>query len=176
MNEAGLSDQRPNMAPMRLVQRACRYLGSLLLIGIGVIHLHEYSTNHYSVIPTIGTLFVLNFAGAVALAILIAAPIERFLGIGHALLRLFVLGAIGFAAATIAGLLISESGTLFGFHEAGYRTSITLSLVFEAAAILVFGLFLALDFKTAAASRELAASGRRDAQRERQRELAVSER
>lgn len=132
---------------MRVIQRASRYLGSLLLIGIGVIHLYEYSSDHYSVIPVIGPLFVLNFAVAVLLALLIAAPLERLSATGPALLRLTMMAAIGFAAATIAGLLISESSTLFGFHEQGYRTTITLSLAFEAGVIVLFGLFLTVEVR-----------------------------
>lgn len=171
MNAANFSDQPPSTLAMRVFQRATRYLGVLLLIGIGVIHLYEYSADHYNAIPVIGTLFALNFAAAVVLAVLIAAPIERLPRIGPALLRLLVLAAIGFAATTIAALLISESSTLFGFHEQGYRTTITLSLVFEAGAIVVFGLYGALAYRTA---RARAASGR-GRERARRRGLAVSE-
>jgi hypothetical protein len=39
-----------------------RVLGALAVIGVGAIHLHEY-LGLYSAIPTIGMLFVLNFAG-----------------------------------------------------------------------------------------------------------------
>lgn len=145
MNDGRYSDQVSDTTAMRVIQRATRYLGCLLLIGIGAIHLFEYTHDHYNVIPVIGPLFVINFAFAVALAILIAAPIERLPGIGRPLLRLLMLGAIGFAASTIAGLLISEASTLFGFHEQGYRTAITLSLALEAGAILLFGLFLAVE-------------------------------
>lgn len=145
MTETRYSNQPANALAARLVQPASRYLGSLLLIGIGAIHLYEYSHDHYNVIPVIGPLFLSNFVVAVALAVLIAAPIERLRGVGRALLRLLMLAAIGFAAATIAGLLISEASTIFGFHEQGYRTTITLSLAFEAGAIVLFGLFLAIE-------------------------------
>lgn len=163
MNTTQLSDQPANPTAMRVIQRASRYLGSLLLIGIGVIHLYEYSSDHYRVIPVIGPLFVLNFAVAVALALLIAAPLERLPRIGRALLRLTMLAAIGFAAATIAGLLISESTTLFGFHEQGYRATITLSLAFEAGVIVLFALFLAVEARAWTAPPPLsAATSQRD--------------
>jgi hypothetical protein len=139
------SDQPANAIGQRVIQRATRYLGCLLLLGIGAIHLYEYTHDHYNVIPVIGPLFVTNFAVAVALALVIAAPIERLAGIGRPLLRLLMLGAIGFAAGTIAGLLVSEASTLFGFHEQGYRATITLSLAFEAGVIALFGLFLAIE-------------------------------
>lgn len=162
MNTSRLSDRPRNAIAMRAIQRTSRYLGSLLLIGIGAIHLYEYSANYYRVIPVIGPLFILNFGVAVALALLIAAPVERLPGIGSVLLRLVMVAGIGFAAATIAGLLISESSTLFGFHEHGYRTTITLSLAFEAGVIVLLGLFLALDFKALSAdpARRVAASDR----------------
>jgi hypothetical protein len=137
-------NQTPNTSAHGL-QVLARYLTALLLIGIGVVHLYENIHNHYNVIPIIGTLFYLNFAGALALAIAIAAPIDRLSTIGRPLLRLLMLAAARFAAAAIAGLLISESSTLFGFHEQGYRTSIELSLALEGAVILLAALFLALD-------------------------------
>jgi hypothetical protein len=163
---------------MRVIQRASRYLGSLLLIGIGVIHLYEYSSDHYSVIPVIGPLFVLNFAVAVVLALLIAAPLERLPRVGPAVLRLVMVAGIGFAAATIAGLLISESSTLFGFHEQGYRTTITLSLVFEAGVIVLFGLLLALEARawTARPASSPATSERDPRPRARQPGLPVQQR
>jgi hypothetical protein len=145
MTDIRSADQPSNTIAMRIIQPGARYLGCLLLLGIGAIHLYEYTHDHYNVIPVIGPLFVINFAFAVALALLIAAPIERLSGVGRLLLRLLMLGAIGFAASTIAGLLISEASTLFGFHEQGYRTTITLSLALEAGAIVLFAVFLALE-------------------------------
>jgi hypothetical protein len=140
------------------LQAAARYIGSLLLIGIGVVHLYEYIHDHYSVIPVIGTLFAVNFGVAVALAVAIAAPIERLPRVGRELLRLLILAAAGFAAATIVGLVISETSTLFGFHEQGYRASIDLSLAFEGAVIFLCGLFLVLEVRTTGHPARLAGS------------------
>lgn len=50
---------------------------------------------------------------------------------------------IAFAAGTIISLQISESASLFGFHEHGYRTAIVLSIAFEAAAIVLLTGYLA---------------------------------
>jgi hypothetical protein len=47
-----------------------------------------------------------------------------------------------FAAATIIGLAISENGTLFGFHEHGYRPAIVISLAVEAVAIVSLAAYL----------------------------------
>ena len=148
--------------PAPMLRRAARYLGALLLVGVGTIHLHEYLANYYRVIPVIGPLFLANFVVAIALALLIAAPVELLGRPGHSLLRLLALGAMGFAATTIVGLAISEASTLFGFHEHGYRTTIQLSLAFEGAVILLFALFLGLELSTptARAERVGAAPGR----------------
>src|SRR5437867_4449622 len=55
-----------------------RALGALSLLAVGAVHLQQYVTL-YSAIPTIGTLFVLNFAGATALGLGLLAPVERWL-------------------------------------------------------------------------------------------------
>src|SRR5204862_1392609 len=58
---------------------AARFLGALSLLAVGAVHLQQYDYL-YSAIPTIGTLFLLNFAGAMALGLGLLAPIERLLG------------------------------------------------------------------------------------------------
>ena len=54
-----------------------RALGALALLAIAADHLYEYYADHYSAIPTIGTLFLLNGAGATALALILLAPSTR---------------------------------------------------------------------------------------------------
>src|SRR5581483_405370 len=99
---------------------AVRALGALSLLAVGAIHLHEYFFL-YSTIPTIGTLFVLNFAGATALGLGLLAPVERLLGRwGGVSVALLTLGGIGLAASSFVFLLISERTPLFGFQEPGY--------------------------------------------------------
>ncbi len=136
---------------MIAVRDTLRHVGVLLLFGIGAVHLYVYFADHYSVIPIIGPLFLVNFAGAVLLGLLLAIPLESLPLVGsitvagrtpHAFVAL---GAILFALGTIIGLLISEAGTLFGFHEYGYRTVIVLTLGLEFAVIVVLGGFLALE-------------------------------
>lgn len=125
-------------------RRGLRYLGALLLFGIGAVHLQQYLVVDYRVIPVIGSLFAANFVGAGLLGVALLAPLERVPRVGRLLARLVALGGIGLAAGTLIGLLLSEAGTLFGFHEQGYRLAIKLSLVLEAAAIVVLALFLVL--------------------------------
>jgi hypothetical protein len=50
---------------------ALRVLGAVLLLGVGRDHIEQYYGGSYSVVPTIGTLFALNFAAATLVA---AAP------------------------------------------------------------------------------------------------------
>lgn len=119
--------------------RVARYLAALLLIAAGAVHLQQYFGVYYRVIPVISPLFVANFAIGLALGLALLAPIER-LGIWAPALA--AVSGIVFAVGTIIGLEISESGTLFGFHEHGYRLAIILSIVFEGAAIVLLGAYL----------------------------------
>jgi hypothetical protein len=127
---------------MSALSRAARYLVAVLVLGIGAVHLQQYFAVYYHVIPVIGPLFLANFIVAVVLGLAILAPLER---VARPLLLLLILAGIGFAVTTIVALQISESSTLFGFHEHGYRTLIWLSLGFECAAGGLGVLFLALE-------------------------------
>src|SRR3954469_10414823 len=112
-------------------QRAtwARYLAAIALLGVGLDHLEQFSVDHYAAIPTIGTLFALNFASAALIACALAAPTRRLPGHAGAIAaRLLCLGGIGTAAGALAGLLVSESTGLFGFMETGYRPAIVLSI------------------------------------------------
>jgi hypothetical protein len=126
--------------------RAARYLGALTLLGVGVDHLEQYYNDFYSAIPTIGTLFVLNFAAAALVAIGLVVPIERLAGgRSRSVLALFAVGGIAVAAGSLAGLLVSESGGLFGFMEQGYREAIVISIVLEAVTIALLAVFVAAN-------------------------------
>jgi hypothetical protein len=113
-----------------------RYLGALALLGVGIEHLEQFSVDHYSAIPTIGTLFALNFVSAALVAGGLLAPLHRLpRRIRNLVPALLALGGIGIAAGSLAGLLISESTSLFGFMETGYRSAIVLSIALELATI-----------------------------------------
>jgi hypothetical protein len=115
--------------PLRAAAVASRYLGAAALLGVGLDHLEQYSTEHYSAIPTIGTLFALNFVSAALIAGALAAPVQRLPGrAGRIALPVLGAGGIGVAAGSLAGLLLSESTGLFGFMEVGYRPAIALEL------------------------------------------------
>jgi hypothetical protein len=121
------------------VASIARYVGALCLVAAGAVHLQQYYAVYYRVIPVIGPLFVANFAIAVVLGVALLAPVpHRAPGLHTAA----AIGGILFAAGTIIALEISEDGTLFGFHEHGYRAAIVVSIVFEAAAIVSLATYL----------------------------------
>jgi hypothetical protein len=131
--------------PTHVLATWSRYLGALALLGVGLDHLEQFSVDSYSVIPTIGTLFALNFASAVLLAAALAAPVQRLPGrAGRLAVPVLSLAGIGVAAGSLAGLLLSESAGLFGFMETGYRTAIVVSIGFEATTIGLLSVHLAL--------------------------------
>ena len=122
-----------------------RYLGALALLGVGLDHLEQFSVDSYSAVPTIGTLFALNFVSAALLAAALAAPVQRLPGrAGRVAVPLLSLAGIGVAAGSLAGLLISEGTGLFGFMETGYRAAILISIGLEAATIVLLSVHLAL--------------------------------
>jgi hypothetical protein len=124
-----------------------RVLGALSVLAVGAVHLQQFLAL-YSEIPTIGTLFVLNFVGATVIGLGLLAPLEGVRGrLGGAVLTLLSLGGIGLAATAFAFLLVSEHTPLFGFMEPGYDpAAILASRVAEAAAVLFLGGFLASRF------------------------------
>jgi hypothetical protein len=119
------------------VERALRMLGALAVLAVGAVHLQQYFSL-YSSIPTIGTLFVLNFAGATVIGFGLLAPVERLYDRPAGVLpALLAAGGIGLAATSFVFLFISERTPLFGFMEPGYDpAAILASRVAEAVAVL----------------------------------------
>ena len=128
---------------------AVRVLGALLILFVGADHYYTYSVDDYSVLPTIGVLFLLNFISATAVGLMLLAPLERMMGrFGLTALRLLALSGFGIAATSLAGLLVSEQTKLFGFMESNYRPAIIVAIASEAAAAVVLGLLLVLTLRT----------------------------
>jgi hypothetical protein len=122
-----------------------RYLGAIALLGVGLDHLEQFSVDHYSAVPTIGTLFALNFVSAALLALGLLAPVRRLPGpAGRWAVPALACGGIGVAAGSLAGLAASESSGLFGFMESGYRGAIVLSIALEVATIVLLSMHLVL--------------------------------
>ena len=112
-------------------------------MATGVVHIQQYYAEDYSTIPTIGTLFFLNFVAAVVIAVGLIAPLGRVSRrYADAIRSVFAIGGIGLGVLSLAALFVSESSGLFGFVENGYRTAIVLAMVAEIAATLFLIVFL----------------------------------
>jgi hypothetical protein len=117
-----------------------RVLGALAVLVVGAVHLEQYFAVHFMVVPVIGPLFALNFAGATLIGIGLLLPLGR-------LRPLLALGGIGLAATSFVFFFISESRGIFGFQDYGYRTAIIVALAAEAVAVLLLGIYLAASLR-----------------------------
>jgi hypothetical protein len=128
-----------------VLAEVARYFGAVSILLVGAVHAQQYYQAYFSVVPTIGTLFLLSFVGAGIVGTTLFMPV-RLLGrrVGDLILSLAALGAIGIALGTLVSLLISEYRPLFGFMESGYRLAIVLTLLFDALTTVFLGMFLAI--------------------------------
>lgn len=113
-----------------MMDRSLRWLGALLIIGVGVVHLEQY-LDFIKDVPTIGTLFLLNSAAAGAVCLLLAGPFRL----------VPALAGIGVSAGSLVSIVIAryaDSG-LFNYTEPTWRTPIVIAVAFEVAAIVVLG-------------------------------------
>ena len=117
-----------------------RTLGGIALLVVGAVHLQQYFAVHFAVVPIIGPLFALNFAGATLIGLGLLIPAAR-LRLLHLLLAL---GGIGLAGTSFVFLFVSEHQPLFGFQDYGYRAAIVVALVAEAVAVVVLSAYLAM--------------------------------
>lgn len=119
--------------------------GALALLVAGADHLEEYTTNHFSTVPTIGPLFLANFIAATAVAVTLSLPTGRIAHRRAELVRpLLAIIGITIAATSLAALEISEHSSLFGFSDHGYRPAIIVAIVSEAITIVALSAYLAL--------------------------------
>ena len=117
---------------------ALRVLGAIAVLVVGAVHLEQYYGVHFNVVPIIGPLFALNFAGATVIGLGLLVPAARM----RLLHTLLALGGIGLAATSFVFLFVSEHQPLFGFEDYGYRPAIIVALVAEAAAVVFLGAYL----------------------------------
>ncbi|HEU4978156.1 MAG TPA: hypothetical protein VFT42_04620 [Solirubrobacteraceae bacterium] len=119
--------------------KTLRHLGALCVLAVGAIHLQQYAGAGYSAIPTIGVLFLLNSIACGVVGIGLLAPLGRP-GAGRVkdtAAALFALAGAAIAVTSLVMLFISESTTLFGFSEAGYRAAVVAAIAAEAAATVL---------------------------------------
>jgi hypothetical protein len=126
-----------------IVAQASRYLGALAVLATGIAHIEQYSVDDYSTVPTIGTLFLLNFIASIVIAVGLIAPLRRVTGrCTDAVRAVFALGGIALAVLSLVALFVSESSGLFGFVEHGYRMAIVVAIMAEVAVTVFLVAFL----------------------------------
>ncbi|HYA01172.1 MAG TPA: hypothetical protein VEK76_12625 [Candidatus Binatia bacterium] len=125
--------------------KLARWAGGLAILAAGGVHLQEYVAG-YSGIPTIGTLFLLNFVAATVIAVTLILPVAP--GSRRAwpwITALAEAGGVAFAVTSLTFLLISQNTPLFGFREGGFiGGAILAAMVSEVASALLLGTALAL--------------------------------
>src|SRR5256885_5714234 len=85
-----------------IVAQTLRYLGALAVLATGVAHIEQYAVDDYSTVPTIGTLFLLNFIGAIVIAVGLIVPLGRVAGrYTDAIRAVFALAGIGLAVLSL---------------------------------------------------------------------------
>jgi hypothetical protein len=135
--------------------RITRAIGASALLVVGAVHLEQYTVAHFSDIPTIGPLFLVNFVAATSLGLVLLIPMRASARGGRLLFdSMAALAGIGVSAGALAALVISEHTQLFGFMEHGYRLEIVIALIAETMAILALGVFLVLVDRRARQLRE----------------------
>lgn len=138
-----------------MIVRAMRSSGALAILGVGAVHLQQYGAA-YRAIPTIGTLFLLNGISSTIVGIGLLVPIERAVAArrANAAVAMLAMAAVAIAVGSLVALFISESGSLFGLSESGYRTPIVIAMVTEVATIALLGPVATVTLARAAARRQ----------------------
>ena len=110
-------------------------MGTVALAVVGVVHLNLYAREHYSQIPTIGSLFLLDvilaWSAALALTLLRSVRLRRYTAGMGALL------CIG----TFAGYMVALVHPLFGFEEPGISYSGGVAIAAELLGSVSLGLY-----------------------------------
>jgi hypothetical protein len=144
---AGGAASRPSRAH-RYALVTARLVSALALLATGAIHIQQYYVADYRVIPTIGTLFLLNFIGGTVLGLYLLIPARVASGRVRRLAdTVAALSGLGVAVTSLIALLVSEHTPLFGFMEHGYRLEIVVAIVAEAVATVALGGFLLLNHR-----------------------------
>jgi len=88
-------------------------------------------------VPIPGRILPKSAVAAVVVAIGLVAPIGASPGAIRA-----VLAVAGIAVLSLGALFVSESSSLFGFTENGYRMAIVVAIASEVAAVLFLVIYL----------------------------------
>jgi hypothetical protein len=114
-------------------------LGGVLLVGEAAVHVQQYASLFYGV-RWIGPLFLANAAASAVAIAGLAYPRTR---------PLAALSGVVISALSLGSLVVSYGHGLFGWQEAGFRTSVALAVFTEVGAVIL--LSMALTARTAAA-------------------------
>jgi hypothetical protein len=109
--------------------------GAAALAGVGAVHVQEYVTTMHFV-RWIGPLFLANAAACAVTIVGLAFRPTR---------KLAALSGVLISALTLAGLVVSYGQGLFGWHEAGFRTSIALDVITTVVATAALTVALAIS-------------------------------
>ncbi len=119
--------------------------GAAGVLVTGADHLYEYAANGFSTVPTIGTLFLLNFIASTVVGVGLLLPLRRITRrFGDSARALLALAGIGIAAMSLVALWVSETSSLFGFTDSGFRTTIVVAIIAESTAVVALTAYLAL--------------------------------
>jgi hypothetical protein len=121
---------RPVTQYLGAVSTAAFLVGGLMVVWLGYIHFHLWQSVDYRRIPTIGPLFLVQSIAGLVIGVLVIATRRVWAAL---------LGA-GFAAATLAGFLISVLYGLFNFKDSWSAPYAHLALVIEIVTIVVLAL------------------------------------
>jgi hypothetical protein len=154
-SQSSASEQpSPPSRARRYAVALARLVSALALLATGAIHIQQYAVADYRVIPTIGTLFLLNFVGGTVFGLYLLVPGRAQPGRFRRLAdQLVALGGLGLATLSLIALFVSEQTSLFGFMEHGYRLEIVVAIVSEAVAAVALVAFLMLMPRAAGRSR-----------------------
>src|SRR4029077_3999073 len=95
-----------------------RLVAAASLFAIGAVHRQLYLGEDYSVLPTIGSLFLLNFIAGTTLGLYFLVPARaRVSGVRLLSDTVVALSGLGVAVGGAVALLVSEHTVLFGFME-----------------------------------------------------------
>jgi hypothetical protein len=127
----GASTARTNL----VVIWTLRIVGAALLVGMGYIHYHLYVAGYH--LTAVGPAFIANAILGVLAGIAVLAFPVRMLGIVAALSALLELG-------TLAALLISIYGSLFGYQETLAAPLLKTTFAVESAGVVVLAVLAVL--------------------------------
>ncbi len=119
--------------------QAARTLGAVAVLAGGAVHLQQYIVQNVWFYPAIGALFLLNVIGSGVVGLALLAPLDRALSdrLANAALTALTTTALLISVGSLVFLFISESSSLFGFSESGYRTPVVLAIIAEGATIVL---------------------------------------